>query len=179
MSRAQWRSALVLLMAMIASPAVANDVVGLWWAEGGAAQVEIHPCPEGLCGRVVWLRSPLDEFGCPLRDEQNPDRALGSRELIGIELVRGLQRSDSDRTEWSGGEIYDPTSGRTYRAVATLDEHGRLHVRGYLGIRLLGRTTVWNRVQGAGSEAGAQCLAPLATREAANALRSPGPTGRR
>ena len=40
--------------------------VGLWYAEGGAAQVAIEPCGETLCGRVVWLRSPLDEDGCEL-----------------------------------------------------------------------------------------------------------------
>lgn len=42
--------------------------LGLWYAEGGAAQVEISQCEHTLCGRVVWLRSPLADTGCPLQD---------------------------------------------------------------------------------------------------------------
>ena len=80
--------------------------------------------------------------------------------MIGIRLLRGLRASPDTANEWSGGEIYDPTSGRSYRAVAQLDELGRLRVRGYLGFRLLGRTAIWNRVLGSGDEASAQCLDP-------------------
>lgn len=122
--------------------------LGLWWAEGGAAQVEIAACDAGLCGRVVWLRSPLDEDGCPMRDERNPEPALRGRELVGVELLRGLRRSRSSPETWADGEIYDPTSGRTYRATLSLDGPRRLLVRGYLGIRLLGRTATWTRVEG-------------------------------
>ena len=52
--------------------------VGLWYAEGGAAQIDLRDCGGALCGRVVWLRSPFDEHGCELRDRYNPDDALGS-----------------------------------------------------------------------------------------------------
>ena len=61
----------------------------------------------------------------------------------------GLRPAESGES-WSGGRIYDPTSGRQYRAAASLDGRDRLQVRGYLGIRLLGRTTVWTRVQPSG-----------------------------
>jgi uncharacterized protein (DUF2147 family) len=128
-------------------PARAADPTGLWWAEGGAAQVEIDRCGEALCGRVVWLRSPFDGDGCPARDRENPDPALRSRSLIGIELLRGLRRL-GDADEWTGGEVYDPTGGRTYRAALRMDGPDRLRLRGYLGIRLLGRTTTWFRVGG-------------------------------
>lgn len=43
------------------------DPAGRWYAEGGAAQVEINDCGGQLCGTVVWLRSPFDEDGCPMR----------------------------------------------------------------------------------------------------------------
>lgn len=54
--------------------------------------------------------------------------------------------SPDDPDESSGGEIYDPVSGRTYRVVARMDGADRLHLRSYLGIRLPGRTTTWIRV---------------------------------
>jgi uncharacterized protein (DUF2147 family) len=135
-----------LCVLLVAAPARAEDPTGLWWAEGGSAQVEIDRCGSALCGRVVWLRSPLDEGGCALRDVENPDPRLRGRGIMGVELLRGVRRSVAAPDEWIGGEIYDPTSGRTYDAVLRMDGPDRLRLRGYLGIRLLGRTTTWNRV---------------------------------
>jgi len=118
--------------------------VGLWYAEGGAAQVTIEACGETLCGRVVWLRSPLDEDGCELRDRNNPEPGLRNRPVVGLEVLRGLSpRSDGT---WSDGRIYDPGSGNTYTCVARLESENRLRLRGYLGIPLIGRSTTWIRV---------------------------------
>jgi uncharacterized protein (DUF2147 family) len=124
------------------------DPTGLWWAEGGAAQIEITRCGDALCGRIVWLRSPLDESGCPVRDAENPDAALRGRGLIGIDLLERLRPSSHDRREWAGGYVYDPTSGRSYSAVLRMDGPDRIQLRGYLGFELLGRTTTWFRVGG-------------------------------
>jgi uncharacterized protein (DUF2147 family) len=126
------------------------DPVGRWYAEGGAAIVEIAPCGEALCGRVVWLRSPLDEEGCELRDKNNSDPGLRNRPVIGLQILSGLVASDEKPGAWRGGTIYDPVSGNTYRCRLELDDQDRLHLRGYLGIPLVGRTTTWIRV---GSEA--------------------------
>jgi uncharacterized protein (DUF2147 family)/fucose 4-O-acetylase-like acetyltransferase len=137
----------LLLLPFLSGVARASDPTGLWWAEGGYAQVEIRRCGEGtVCGEVVWLRHPFDEHGCDLRDVENPDPELRSRPVVGMEILRDLQASPDDPDEWSGGEIYDPGSGRTYGAVVEMDGPDRLRLRGYLGIRLLGRTTIWIRV---------------------------------
>ena len=61
------------------------------------------------------------------------------------QVLSGL-RSSSDEQVWRGGTIYDPTSGRTYRGTVQLDGEHRLHIRGYIGVPLLGRTTTWIRV---------------------------------
>jgi uncharacterized protein (DUF2147 family) len=137
----------LLLLPLPPAGARASDPTGLWWAEGGFAQVEIRRCADGaLCGEVVWLRHPFDEHGCELRDLENPDPGLRGRPLVGMQILRDLRASADDPGEWSGGEIYDPGSGRTYGAVLALDGASRLRVRGYLGLRLLGRTTTWVRV---------------------------------
>jgi uncharacterized protein (DUF2147 family) len=120
--------------------------LGRWYAEGGAAQVEIRPCDNQLCGRVVWLRSPWDEFGCELRDRYNPDAALRDRSVLGLDILSGLARSPAEDGVWHGGAIYDPSSGRTYSCQAALNGPDRLELRGYFGIPLLGRTTRWFRV---------------------------------
>jgi uncharacterized protein (DUF2147 family)/fucose 4-O-acetylase-like acetyltransferase len=140
--------ALLALVAPLLLPgaARASDPTGLWWAEGGFAQVAIRECGDALCGQVVWLRHPFDEHGCELRDAENPNPAMRGRPVVGMQILRDLRASPDDPGEWSGGEIYDPGSGRTYRVALELDGPDRLRVRGYLGVRVLGRTTTWVRV---------------------------------
>jgi uncharacterized protein (DUF2147 family) len=147
-SRSWLRASLLglLMLPLLPRVAQATEPTGLWWAEGGFAQVEIQRCGEALCGEVVWLRHPFDEHGCELRDVENPEPELRGRPVIGLTILRALQASPEDPTEWNGGEIYDPGSGRTYGAVLEMETPDRLRVRGYLGIRLLGRTTTWIRV---------------------------------
>ncbi len=130
-----------------ATRALASTPEGLWYAEGGAATIRVERCDDGLCGRVASLRSPLDENGCELRDDHNPDPRLRGRALEGLEIFEGLERARDEENVWVGGSIYDPTSGRTYRCRATLDGD-RLYLRGYYGVPLLGRTTTWIRVGG-------------------------------
>jgi uncharacterized protein (DUF2147 family) len=129
-----------------ASHRVAASPIGRWYAEGGAAQVDISDCGGELCGRVVWLRSPFDENGCELRDRYNPDQSLRHRPVIGLDIVRGLAPSSGTDAVWKGGTIYDPGSGNTYRASLRVVGANRIELRGYVGIPLIGRTTSWFRV---------------------------------
>lgn len=137
-------TAAILFVVLATDSSAATTPVGRWYAEGGAAQVEVEPCGDALCGRVVWLRSPYDENGCTMSDRYNPDRALRGRPMIGIDILSGL-RPVAEGT-WDGGTIYDPTSGRTYQCTASIDGDDRLRVRGYVGFHILGRTTTWIRV---------------------------------
>jgi uncharacterized protein (DUF2147 family) len=144
----RFRTAAAALMVMLATATMASGAtpVGRWYAEGGAAQVELRPCGQALCGEVVWLRSPFDENGCILRDRWNPDPALRDHSVMGLEIVRGLVPAPGVAARWTGGTIYDPTSGRTYGATLALEGEDRAALRGYLGVPLLGRTTTWVRV---------------------------------
>lgn len=75
-------------------------------------------------------------------DNKNPDASLRSRSLCG--LVIGTQFQASDSSHASGGRVYDPKSGNTYRGGMALDGEV-LHLRGYVGLPLFGRTEVWRR----------------------------------
>lgn len=76
------------------------------------------------------------------------DKCPGDRKgkpVIGMEILRGL-RPDGD--EWSGGEILDPDTGKTYKAKVHLEDGGqKLVVRGYIGFSLFGRSQVWLRAK--------------------------------
>ncbi len=139
-SRALLIAACGMCLTLFASKAFGASPLGLWYAEGGAAEVQVCRCADALCGKVVWLRSPLGEDGCEVRDDKNPDSTLRSRAIIGLVVLTGLKPLDDDQAAWSGGSIYDPATGHTYSCKARREGNDRLFLRGYLGIQLLGRT---------------------------------------
>lgn len=64
--------------------------------------------------------------------------------IVGMEILRHM-RLDANG-EWSGGEILDPETGKTYRAKMKLEDDGqKLVLRGYVGFSLFGRSQTWVR----------------------------------
>ena len=69
--------------------------------------------------------------------------ALKDRPLVGLQVLWGFARVGS---QWSGGQVLDPESGKTYRASLTLENGGKtLRLHGYFLIPMLGRTKNWQR----------------------------------
>ena len=126
-----------------------SDILGVWKTEAGEAKVEIFMCGEKICGRIIWLKNPLytdsrdGEVGTPVIDRKNPDPALRSRPVLGLRILEGFTAEGDNN--WGNGTCYDPKSGNTYRGKIHLAAPGRLELRGYIGIPLFGRTSVWNR----------------------------------
>lgn len=108
------------------------------WREPSGSVIRIEQCGRDLCLRIVMLSS-----AAPSRaDDKNPDASLRWRPLCG--LVIGTQFQASDSQHASGGHLYDPKSGNTYRGGMTL-EGDTLRLRGYIGLPLFGRTEIWRR----------------------------------
>jgi uncharacterized protein (DUF2147 family) len=148
---------LVLLVgaASSASPdAGADGILGTWVTapdKNGTAHITIERTGERIHGKIVWLSQPsvpADDAGGrggqPKTDYRNPDPELRGRTILGLPIVDGFRYVGS--SEWKQGRIYDPGSGKTYSCQAKLLPDGRLKVRGYLGISLLGRSTIWTRL---------------------------------
>lgn len=70
--------------------------------------------------------------------------AFKGKKIQGLRFLWDLKKEGDN--EWGGGSILDPKSGKIYRVKATLEDN-KLHVRGYLGISLIGRTQIWIREQ--------------------------------
>ncbi|HYE46083.1 MAG TPA: sterol desaturase family protein [Caulobacter sp.] len=120
------------------------DIAGRWATQGFGSIVEFRPCagaPDTLCGRIVWLWKCDDPGGRRRTDTRNPDKALRSRPLVGIEIVRGLRETAPG--VWSGGSIYNPDDGRTYTGTVKV-RAGRLELKG-CALNLLCQTQTWRR----------------------------------
>lgn len=64
--------------------------------------------------------------------------------IEGMTILWGL-KPDGENS-WSGGEILDPSNGKTYRLKVKISADGKkLELRGYIGVSLLGRTQTWIR----------------------------------
>jgi len=149
----------MLLTTFFAAPTTtaqpADAVTGVWLTEagdkGGRARVEVKQEGSEYVGRIIWLEEPNfpsgPHQGEPKIDLENPDEDLRDRPIIGLPILEGMTY-EGDGT-WSGGTIYDPANGKTYKAKMSLDgaEDESLDVRGFIGFSLFGRTTTWKRVE--------------------------------
>ena len=138
-------SVLIGILALPASGAAApaEDIAGLWLTQEGEGAIEIRPCGEQRCGRIVWMKDPKGPDGQPPLDRSNPDPGLRSRTICGLQIISGL-RPQADGT-WGGGKVYDPDTGRTYDMEIRRDTADSVKATGYMGFRLLGQTMEWRR----------------------------------
>lgn len=159
---AQWRSRVVLAVliaaigaavllqlpvaqAQTAQPqsAAPPGFAGVWYDDSGQGAVEIAPCSDRLCGRVVWLKAPLDRTGKPLTDGNNPDARQRQRPICGLPVIGNLRRQTNGA--WDEGWIYDPKQGKQFDLELRLRSPEALQVTGYLGVKFLSETFIWRR----------------------------------
>lgn len=117
--------------------------IGVWFDDTGQGAVEIAPCGDRLCGRVVWLRDPLTPEGQPLKDAFNPDPRRRNQPICGLQVIGNLQLQPDG--SWDRGWIYDPKEGKSYDVEISLRSPDHLQVKGYLGVKFLSETFVWQR----------------------------------
>jgi uncharacterized protein (DUF2147 family) len=132
----------ILLLAIFTGSATlkaqTSPFVGDWQVPSGTI-VRIDPCSSGFCMRIVFISPTADST----MDIHNPDATLRGKSLCNLEI--GSRFHANDATHASGGNLYDPKSGNTYRGQMVV-ESDLLRLRGYVGISLFGRTEIWHRV---------------------------------
>jgi uncharacterized protein (DUF2147 family) len=122
----------------------ADDIIGTWLNQEATGKITLYKENGKYFGKLVWLREPNDKItGLPRTDKENPDATLKSTPLIGLLNMKNFTFDGKD--EWEGGTIYDPKNGKTYKCYIQFDGPGKLKIRGYVGVSLLGRNTYWTK----------------------------------
>lgn len=137
----------VALLVISGLPGMAEEkpagdaVLGKWWFPKKNGQFEIKKANGIYTGRVIAYDDP------EALDKNNPDPNLAARKFVGIEMLSNFQY-DPAKNQWSEGTIYDGDSGKTYSCSLWFEKGkpNELRGRGYIGISLLGRTEVFQRV---------------------------------
>jgi uncharacterized protein (DUF2147 family) len=115
----------------------AVPIEGPWLTEDGGGVIDIEPCGSLYCGRIVGLVAA--SLGAPLPKDVNGNSRCG------LEIIHGL--AETDPGEWTG-KITNPEDGKTYSARLSADGRGRLRLRGFVLVPLLGQTQTWTRYGG-------------------------------
>jgi uncharacterized protein (DUF2147 family) len=118
---------LVTLLLAATTPSAAAGFEGRWHTPGNRSVVDISRCGAQYCGRIVSV-VPRPGTNTPPLDVQNPDPSRRTRPLVGLQLLSGFA------SDGSGGTIYNPQNGRTYRSSIRLDRDGSLRVSGCVAV---------------------------------------------
>ncbi len=136
----RWLALAALPLAAAASvPATAQNegIMGRWWTQDHDGVIELRPCGTGVCGFVVGVTTFRPDGSAPI------DYLGHSRCHLQI-VPGGLQGNDG---VWAS-HITNPDNGKTYTTQMSLDDRGRLRLRGYIGLPLFGQTVFWTRFNG-------------------------------
>lgn len=125
----------------------ADAILGKWKAEEKILTIQIYQSGGEYRGKIVSFKDRHKPHLDPAKklDEHNPDPKLRHRHLIGMDILTGLH-FNSEEKNWEDGTIYNPAKGTHYSVGAKLSEDGKLHIRAYKGISLLGKTMVFQKL---------------------------------
>ncbi|WP_423822172.1 DUF2147 domain-containing protein [Salinisphaera sp. SPP-AMP-43] len=131
------------MLALFALPALAANeqadaIAGVWQTKTGG-YVQVYAEGDTFAGKIVGSADGKARY-----DKNNPDPDKRARRLLGLTILQGLEYKGDG--EYDDGKIYDPNSGKTYKAKATLKGPDTLDARGYVGFSLLGKTQTWHRI---------------------------------
>jgi uncharacterized protein (DUF2147 family) len=129
-AKAVLAAAMAVTLLSAATDAQPAGVAGVWIDHTGQGAVEIGPCGDNMCGRVVWLKDP------------NKKSKTG-RAICGTQILGDLKRRPNNA--WEAGWIYNPEDEERFSAEIKLKSPDTLLVTGYLGLKWLGETFTWKR----------------------------------
>jgi len=137
------------LLAAVGLVSAQSTPVGVWKTiddktKTERAQIRITETAGVFTGKLEKLLA-ADAKQDAVCDKCADDRK--DKPMIGLEIIRGVKKADSDNT-WDSGTILDAAEGKIYKVrIQTADSGKKLEVRGFVGAPMLGRTQTWVRVE--------------------------------
>ena len=121
------------------APAVppTGGLVGYWSTNAGSV-LQVHNCGAELCIKIV----AISQKAPGVIDARNPDPSLRDRPVCKLDIGTHFQPSDPDHAD--NGKVYEPVSGKTYKAPVNSNGN-TLTLRGYVGMKAFGRSENWHR----------------------------------
>ncbi len=141
--------ATVMLLLAVASFAQqpADKIIGQWESIDGDVKLKFDIFKQNgkYYGKLLWASNMFEADGkTAKKDSKNPSKSLQTRSRQGIININNLKY---EKGEYTGGTLYNPTDGDTYKLNAKLKNENELHFRGYVGVSLWGKTMKFKRVK--------------------------------
>ena len=114
----------------LAQPPAAAPVEGYWKNPIGSAIIQIKPCGDVLCGKVVWASARGQR-----EVAQHTSNVIGTTVLTGLKPIRG---------HWAGS-LYVPDDNIHVAARLQLLDERRMKLTGCGLMGLICRTQIWTR----------------------------------
>lgn len=135
---------ILCLFMSVAVFAHADAILGVWQNGSGKGHIQIYKQNGKYYGKIIWLKTPLNEDGTPKTDKKNPDEKKRNNPIIGSIILRDFVY---DEDEWNNGKIYNPEDGKEYKSYLKLKDNKTLDVRGFIGVSWIGKTDKWTRIR--------------------------------
>src|SRR5690349_20983484 len=103
----------LLMLLSCSAQANENAILGKWLSSEKNLMVEVYKQGADFKAKVVWFHDVKDTI-TPLDrrlDKRNPDRALRTQKLLGLDVLKHLVY-DVNENKWTDGKIYDSTTGK-------------------------------------------------------------------
>ena len=107
-----------------------SDLFGYWLTPGSIVLIE--NCDKHLCAKIETIFVEEGRDPKLILDENNKNKSLRSRTIVGINVLSGFSIDDIEQREFKGGKVYDPRRGREFKANIYLKDNGNLKVEGCL-----------------------------------------------
>ena len=137
-------AALAIAVGSYAPASAGGTLDGRWLTQDQRGIVEIAPCGTVECGKIVWVKDPIDPAnGKPRRDKHNPDMGLQHRPIIGLAT---LSKIVANGPGFWDAVSYDPRSGEEHEITIKLANGGaKMVLKGCALGGLICRSETWTQ----------------------------------
>ena len=128
---------ILLLLTRTAFAESGPPILGLWRTQDKGGVIAVTKCGDRVCAHIAGV--VLDNAADPM-----PVDSRGVSQC-GLQLINDA--TETKPNLWTG-HILDPRNGSVFGVELWLQPDGKLALRGYIGVTLLGRTESWTRYAG-------------------------------